>query len=428
MLFILRFQVNDKKNKSTDIDECREKEADFHVQKDEKEEKEEESKDSNIMETVLAANLNKCEFFSGQDINCFLEEPKAMSFTIQELYMGSDEFPVPETQILETQLSSNQDFQGDFSETEADDLEEVNDIVDGFGIGEILEKRQEDELSDMGDDQVVEVSSVEEVFQDQQEQGNCPEAEFSSETAKSGEKTFDFSNWVESFLENYALTSDEEPISNILSDGSSRKDQNIDSIIYDFSRESDREFVNEELNPETASPPQAIDEKNEENSSELVSQKEEGIVFSAEHNNDSEDEYIELEVHKQSPPTSLAPKSCTEEKHHEEAEEEKNSENDLEFVWEHEDVIEQLKWELKLARTGGLPTILEEESDSESPKEENMNLKPLKIDLKFGYKDQMEEIQKVYRIYAEKMRKLDILNNQTMHAVGKLIKFHSFFL
>jgi hypothetical protein len=35
------------------------------------------------------------------------------------------------------------------------------------------------------------------------------------------------------------------------------------------------------------------------------------------------------------------------------------------------------------------------------------------------HKDQMNEIEKVYKSYAEKMRKLDILNYQTMHALGK---------
>lgn len=351
------------------------------------------------METSLAASTNKYEFFSGRDINAFIEEPKTMSFTIQELYMGSDEFPVPETQ----------GFPGKFSETEAAvDHKEANDVVESF---------QEDEVSDLGDEEAdpgFEISSVEQVSQDQdqdQEQGNLSEAEFSTEKTDFQEERFDFSNGVESSSENNASTRESEPVPNILSDGSSRKDHSVDSITYEFSRESDREY-------QTPPPPPAIDEENEENSGV-------GVASSVEHHNDSEDEYIELEPHEESTPTSLESKFFSEEKHQEEeAAEEKNGQDELEYVWEHDDVIEQLKWELKNARTGGLPTILEEESDSESPeREEDLNLKPLKIDLKFGYKDRMEEIQKVYRIYAEKMRKLDILNNQTMHAVGKLIKF-----
>ncbi|XP_022776878.1 uncharacterized protein LOC111318346 [Durio zibethinus] len=83
---------------------------------------------------------------------------------------------------------------------------------------------------------------------------------------------------------------------------------------------------------------------------------------------------------------------------------------------EHYGLIERLRMELKMARTGGLPTILEE---SESPKivEE---LGPLHIDEKHDHKDHIAEIQKVYKSYSDKMRKLDILNSQTMHAISLL--------
>ena len=37
---------------------------------------------------------------------------------------------------------------------------------------------------------------------------------------------------------------------------------------------------------------------------------------------------------------------------------------------------------------------------------------------KMEFKDHMREIQKVHKCYQEKMRKLDILNYQTMHALG----------
>ena len=93
------------------------------------------------------------------------------------------------------------------------------------------------------------------------------------------------------------------------------------------------------------------------------------------------------------------------------------NENDLDIQWEHEDVLQQLKMELKNLRNGGLPTILEEE-ETDSPSMV-AGLKPLKIDEKLEYKDRMEEIQKVHKIYADKMRKLDMLNSQTMHAIGE---------
>ncbi|XP_057949993.1 uncharacterized protein LOC131144996 [Malania oleifera] len=89
---------------------------------------------------------------------------------------------------------------------------------------------------------------------------------------------------------------------------------------------------------------------------------------------------------------------------------------ELEMLWEHKDLIDQLKLELRRVRTRGLPTILEE---SESPKVAE-DLKPLKIDEKIDLKDRIEEIQKFYKSYKEKMQKLDILNYQTLHAIGLL--------
>ncbi|CAF1906391.1 uncharacterized protein LOC106372742 isoform X1 [Brassica napus] len=84
--------------------------------------------------------------------------------------------------------------------------------------------------------------------------------------------------------------------------------------------------------------------------------------------------------------------------------------------YEHSDVMEKLKTKIRTARTGGLCTILEE---SETPLQE---LKPLKIEPKQDqYKDMIGEIHKVYKNYAVKMRKLDVIDSQTMHSIS-LIK------
>ncbi|XVE68134.1 hypothetical protein DITRI_Ditri09bG0045000 [Diplodiscus trichospermus] len=90
--------------------------------------------------------------------------------------------------------------------------------------------------------------------------------------------------------------------------------------------------------------------------------------------------------------------------------------NRLESLWEHQDLIEQLKMELKKVRATGLPTILEE---SESPKIMD-DLKPWKIDEKFQLVDRMSELHKFYKSYRERMRKFDILNYQKMYAIGFL--------
>ncbi|KAK2994634.1 hypothetical protein RJ640_025688 [Escallonia rubra] len=90
--------------------------------------------------------------------------------------------------------------------------------------------------------------------------------------------------------------------------------------------------------------------------------------------------------------------------------------NKLETLWEHQELIEQLKMELKKVRATGLPTILEE---SESPKMME-DLKPWKIDEKFQHENPMGELHKFYKSYRERMRKFDILNYQKMYAIGFL--------
>lgn len=88
--------------------------------------------------------------------------------------------------------------------------------------------------------------------------------------------------------------------------------------------------------------------------------------------------------------------------------------NRLESLWEHQELIEQLKMELRKVKATGLPTILEE---SESPKITD-ELKPWKIDDKVQHEDCMGELHKFYKSYTEKMRKFDILNYQKMYAMG----------
>ncbi|PIN17160.1 hypothetical protein CDL12_10182 [Handroanthus impetiginosus] len=93
-----------------------------------------------------------------------------------------------------------------------------------------------------------------------------------------------------------------------------------------------------------------------------------------------------------------------------------DEENESDVLWEHHNLVQQLKMELKNCRIRVLPTISEEFETSKMLED----LKPLKIDQKFEYKDVMKEIQKFYKIYAEKMHKLDVLNYQTLNAISFL--------
>lgn len=100
---------------------------------------------------------------------------------------------------------------------------------------------------------------------------------------------------------------------------------------------------------------------------------------------------------------------------------EEDEDDEDEFEWENDEVMEQIKLELKNARQGGLATILEEDEEEReySSKVGEEKIKPLSIEEKMEYKDHIVEIQKVYKCYAQKIKKLDVLNFQAMHAIGK---------
>ncbi|XP_028780541.1 uncharacterized protein LOC114736826 isoform X2 [Neltuma alba] len=88
--------------------------------------------------------------------------------------------------------------------------------------------------------------------------------------------------------------------------------------------------------------------------------------------------------------------------------------NRFDILWEHQDLMEQLKMELKKVKATGLPTILE---DSEFPRMME-DLKPWKIEDKFQPgTSTTNEVPKFSRSYRERMRKFDILNYQKMWAI-----------
>ncbi|GER37417.1 hypothetical protein STAS_13817 [Striga asiatica] len=89
--------------------------------------------------------------------------------------------------------------------------------------------------------------------------------------------------------------------------------------------------------------------------------------------------------------------------------------NDVRPLWEHQELIDQLKVELRRERSSNLPTILEE---SESPKLVGGKLKGCKIDDE--HQKCMAELHKSYHSYTQMMRKFDILNYQKMYAMGFL--------
>ncbi|CAI8606813.1 unnamed protein product [Vicia faba] len=95
-------------------------------------------------------------------------------------------------------------------------------------------------------------------------------------------------------------------------------------------------------------------------------------------------------------------------------------EDEDEYEYENDEEMEQIKLELKIARQGGLETIFEDEERDYSTKVVEEKIQPLSIEEKMEYKDHIVEIQKVHNCYAQKIKKLDVLSYQTMHAIGFL--------
>ncbi|RAL46837.1 hypothetical protein DM860_005116 [Cuscuta australis] len=92
--------------------------------------------------------------------------------------------------------------------------------------------------------------------------------------------------------------------------------------------------------------------------------------------------------------------------------------SNLESLWEHQDLLEQLKTELRKMRATGLPTIYE---DSESLKMDE--LKRWKINERFQNKECITvELNKFNKIYKERMRKFDIVTYQKLYAISFLQK------
>ncbi|CAE6204859.1 unnamed protein product [Arabidopsis arenosa] len=100
--------------------------------------------------------------------------------------------------------------------------------------------------------------------------------------------------------------------------------------------------------------------------------------------------------------------------------EEEEDTNGFESLWEHQDLIEQLKMEMKKVKAiGGLSTILEEEEEEDDCPKIMEDLKPWKIEeeKKFKHVDTIGEVHKFHRSYRERMRKLDILSFQKSYAL-----------
>ncbi|KAI3816680.1 hypothetical protein L1987_16383 [Smallanthus sonchifolius] len=340
---------------------------------------------------------NKYQFVSVQDFGGFVAEPESASFTVHELFVESpsieDDFII-KSKDEKKELNENSNLSSgkvdEFMGSEVS-LGQVLQKVDLSTVGSIIceEKFKESVADDSGCDEVEDIEEKSELNLGKDE-----------EVLKTEQVDWlgDFFMKNDSFC--YGFDSSQEIESDSLDD------QEVDSVIErgsecfspSVAEEIDDDCIELEPNLEKE---QHISESNVERKSDSC----------LENTMDSETELMEgTEFEEESEVKSWESDSDDEEE-------------DADILLEHQELIGQMKMELKNIRTGGLPTILEE-VETPRMKEDYKPLISLKINEKLEHRDQMAEIQKFYKSYTEKMRKLDVLNYQTLQAINFLRMKH----
>ncbi|BFG16676.1 hypothetical protein CerSpe_029500 [Prunus speciosa] len=453
-------QVGSKGSSISDIDVFREEEEYFQYSDSKSEDKnreEEETENIGFVETVSAASTDLYEFRSGKDINGYMEEPKSMSFVVQEFYVGWSNSNVYDTQILDKGAEAADEEKAESKTENFDDQVKTKAVTDDVDVQEETEDVDEKEetvavgdqekTEDVDDQEKTEAETLAAKEKTEDSASSVCVGEVLEKTVSGHnsseivEHTFDSFSFGKLFVAESELSRTVEHPENT-SFGKHDPSDDVGSITYEFLVGRN---VSEGLQPQGL----VVIKEDSQNVKKNMEDFQlhdfsipygKGVVCTDQQQDSSEssdDEYIELsepqiqsssvleeEVEDQNEDEETKPRNCTEQSAEEIGSQEgksgsnSNDENEDELPWEHEDIIE-LKMEMRNVRNRGLPTILEEETEC-TKMVENLKLKPLMIEEKLEYKDQMAELQKVYKSYAERMRKLDILNNQTMHAIGFL--------
>lgn len=359
-----------------------------------------ETEDSGFVETVSTLSTDLYEYTSGRVINGYMEEPKAMSFIVRELYVDWGSSKISDYQIPNKTSDGQEKGEDSVESVEAlANEEDEKPVADQNPLEKFNTKKVPDAEIELGEVEGDDCSVVSDSRQD-------PVSSTKDHDVGSLNYEFLIYRNVGQRLEPQSFGFQYDEGDHIVK-FDMEDDQFLDvsipdgkAIVFsdqsDDSESSDEEYI-ELLEPQLRINSQQLEEveNKAEDKEELVQDETQAtntIVQSAEEESGLQQTKFGLDL---------------------------DDDNELESPEEHDDIIEQIKREIKNVRTGGLPTISEEDQSESTKMVENLKLKPLKIEEKLEYKDRIAEIQKVYKSYVEKMRKLDILNNQTMHAIGK---------
>ncbi|CAJ1828983.1 unnamed protein product [Sphenostylis stenocarpa] len=318
-------------------------------------------------DAVSASTTSKYEFMSGKSFSHFLDEPRAGNFTVKECFVHSnDAFKSGNNVSNDFEFLSSRKFLPEKCEEGVSEENLDNSTVNMFKAEHPVEPIVHNVLPE--DDFICSSSDADSIISSLGE-GFLSEADFG--------KTLEYETLGINAEENAVQTEEN------LEFGDERSYENFD-VGYepdDFTEED--EDIMDELG------------KLEE---ECRLEESSGKSFENKHSINSKPEQSMKPISQTLTTIDL------------------EDSNRFDTLWEHQDLIEQLKMELKKVRATGLPTILE---DSESPRIME-DLKPWKIDEKLQHGSTTNELPKFYRSYRERMRKFDILNYQKMYAIGVL--------
>ncbi|XP_051149388.1 uncharacterized protein LOC127264070 [Andrographis paniculata] len=369
----------------------------------------EDTEGSDFLRTGLISNSSKYEFMSGKDVCGFLEEPKTDNFVVQEMFVEESTGDVYESSDRSVGCEAPQ------KENSLEDLDQGLDscsfrfkLIDvscpsNVVVGECLSAQDNVGYSKKN------LTSEESFGECLMEDEALEEKDVSYEIKLLPGGEFSF------------------PDSNHESDACGDDDNDEDEDLLTLNKEHEVKSVDREL----------VDEYDLRNwmsnfleESDYIKPDNVEVGLDLDHTErsvDLNDEYIELEPQPLSPMHIVEEKITVGDASKQEglvdgSKEQKkcwdsdtDDDEELDVLLEHQILVQQMKTELKNCRIRSLPPISEEEGEIAGMVED---LKPLEIEQRIEYRDVMEEIQKFYKSYLERMRKLDILNYQTLQAIS----------
>uniref|UniRef100_A0A5B6Z174 Transmembrane protein n=1 Tax=Davidia involucrata TaxID=16924 RepID=A0A5B6Z174_DAVIN len=184
-------------------------------------------------ESSVFLETNKYQFISGKDFSGFIEKPETMSFTVQELFLGSNDDSIVNNQNQDTAVSVDKDFQQ--LQVGSNDAPIGNDQSKNTKFSaendfQELNLKAENVDQEKAEDSVE--SLCKEEISEKQEQISSNEHEAGLKSDSLGKPNF--SDEVELRSGNHFMAFDSKPESNSSIDGFSIGNNKINSISTEF--------------------------------------------------------------------------------------------------------------------------------------------------------------------------------------------------